>query len=99
MNTEVLEHLMKGRNIKSYYQLARVAHFPYTTLMDLAHNRSNNLKHIKTLAHFFGIDYRFLLGGLTYCTLVDENNMVKTFLPIDNLESSNIFAGVLMRNY
>ena len=34
-----------------------------------------------------------------YELLVDEKNRVKTFLPLDNLERSNVFATVLMGNY
>ena len=99
MNIEVLEYLMNRRKIKSYYQLAKDACFPYTTLLDLTHNKSNNLTNIKTLANYFDIDYRFLLEGTTYCALIDEKNRVKTFLPLDNLERSNVFATVLMGNY
>lgn len=99
MNIEVLEHLMKREKIRSYYRLAKSACFPYTTLLDLVHNKSNNLTNIKTLADYFNIDYRFLLSGTTYCTLVDERNKIRTFLPLDNLERSNVFATVLMGNY
>ena len=40
MNIEVLEFLMKERNIKSYYRLAKEANFPYTTLLDLVNGSS-----------------------------------------------------------
>lgn len=99
MNIEVLEYLMKERKIKSYYQLAKDACFPYTTLLDLANSKSNNLTNIKILAEFFNIDYKFLLAGTTYCILVNEKNKIKMFLPLDDLEKSNVFATVLMGNY
>ena len=99
MNIEVLEFLMKERNIKSYHRLAKEANFPYTTLLDLVNGRSNNLNNIKRLATFFGAEYQMLLADTNYCYLVNEKNEVKSFLPLDILERSNTFATVLLGNY
>ena len=99
MNIEVLEFLMKERNIKSYYRLAKEANFPYTTLLDLVNGRSTNLNNIKRLATFFGAEYQMLLADTNYCYLVNEKNEVKSFLPLDILERSNTFATVLLGNY
>ena len=80
MNIEVLEKLMEKKQIRSYYQLAKLVDIPYTSLLDLIHGRGLRATNIKLLADFFEVTIDCLMNPTTYYHVLLENNETKSYL-------------------
>lgn len=78
MNIQVLNELMRKNAIPSYYQLAKDAHIPYTTLLDLVRGKGDKLSNIKILADFFSVKMTYLIEDNGQIVTINEKNKIKT---------------------
>ncbi len=91
MNTEILEKLMEESNIKSYYKLAKELEVPYTTLLDLVHGKVLKTMTIKTVAEYFHVTLDMLVEPTTYYNVINEDDLLKSYLPIKKEEQNHLF--------
>ncbi len=90
MNKEVLDQLMKGYKIKSYFQLSKEICMPYTTLLDLVNGRGERVTNIKLIADFFNVPLHLLIDETKFFYILDDhNNLIE--IPETNLYINNWF--------
>ena len=99
MNIEVLEKLMEKKQIRSYYQLAKLVDIPYTSLLDLIHGRGLRATNIKLLADFFEVTIDCLMNPTTYYHVLLENNEIKIYLLLTKEEQYQAFQILLTQTY
>ena len=99
MNIEILEKLMEKKQIRSYYQLAKLVDIPYTSLLDLIHGRGLRATNIKLLADFFEVTIDCLMNPTTYYHVLLENNEIKSYLLLTKEEQYQAFQILLTQTY
>lgn len=91
MNLEILEKLMEDHHITSYYKLAKFVDIPYTTLLDLVHNKGLKVTTIKTIADFFNVTVDLLISPTTYYNVIVDDESIESYIPLTKEQQNHLF--------